>query len=213
MGKELTIAMPKGRIFEEAADMLRKAGYQLPEEFDDSRKLIIQVPEENLRFILAKPMDVTTYVEHGVADVGIAGKDVLLEEERDVYEVLDLNISKCRLAVAGLAETAADSVAPRVATKYPNVASSYFREQGEQVEIIKLNGSIELAPLIGLAGRIVDIVSTGQTLRENGLVETEKICDITSRFIVNPVSYRMKDAVIDEMASKLSLIVEGEKAK
>ncbi|MEC1165932.1 ATP phosphoribosyltransferase [Bacillus paralicheniformis] len=213
MGKELTIAMPKGRIFEEAADMLRKAGYQLPEEFDDSRKLIIQMPEENLRFILAKPMDVTTYVEHGVADVGIAGKDVLLEEERDVYEVLDLNISKCRLAVAGLAETAADSVAPRVATKYPNVASSYFREQGEQVEIIKLNGSIELAPLIGLAGRIVDIVSTGQTLRENGLVETEKICDITSRFIVNPVSYRMKDAVIDEMASKLSLIVEGEKAK
>lgn len=213
MGKELTIAMPKGRIFEEAADMLRKAGYQLPEEFDDSRKLIIQVPEENLRFILAKPMDVTTYVEHGVADVGIAGKDVLLEEERDVYEVLDLNISKCRLAVAGLPETVADSVAPRVATKYPNVASSYFREQGEQVEIIKLNGSIELAPLIGLAGRIVDIVSTGQTLRENGLVETEKICDITSRFIVNPVSYRMKDAVIDEMASKLSLIVEGEKVK
>ena len=213
MGKELTIAMPKGRIFEEAADMLRKAGYQLPEEFDDSRKLIIQVPEENLRFILAKPMDVTTYVEHGVADVGIAGKDVLLEEERDVYEVLDLNISKCRLAVAGLPETAADNVAPRVATKYPNVASSYFREQGEQVEIIKLNGSIELAPLIGLAGRIVDIVSTGQTLRENGLVETEKICDITSRLIVNPVSYRMKDAVIDEMASRLSLIVEGEKAK
>ncbi len=178
MGKELTIAMPKGRIFEEAADMLRKAGYQLPEEFDDSRKLIIQVPEENLRFILAKPMDVTTYVEHGVADVGIAGKDVLLEEERDVYEVLDLNISKCRLAVAGLAETAADSVAPRVATKYPNVASSYFREQ-EQVEIIKLNGSIELAPLIGLAGRIVDIVSTGQTLGKTGWLKPKKFA--TSR--------------------------------
>ena len=211
MGKQLTIAMPKGRIFDEAAGLLRQAGYRLPEEFEDSRKLIIDVPEESLRFILAKPMDVTTYVEHGVADVGIAGKDVMLEEERDVYEVLDLNISKCRLAVAGLPQTAAGGVAPRVATKYPNVASGYFREQGEQVEIIKLNGSIELAPLIGLADRIVDIVSTGQTLKENGLVEIEKICDITSRFIVNPVSYRMKDSVIDEMASRLSLIVEGEK--
>ncbi|MFN2744402.1 MULTISPECIES: ATP phosphoribosyltransferase [Bacillus] len=213
MDKELTIAMPKGRIFEEAAGLLRQAGYQLPEEFDDSRKLILDVPEENLRFILAKPMDVATYVEHGVADVGIAGKDVMLEEERDVYEVLDLKISKCHLAVAGLPLAAAGGVAPRVATKYPNVASSYFREQGEQVEIIKLNGSIELAPLIGLADRIVDIVSTGQTLRENGLVETEKICEITSRLIVNPVSYRMKDEVIDEMASRLSLIVEGEKTK
>ncbi|WP_307892612.1 ATP phosphoribosyltransferase [Bacillus swezeyi] len=213
MGKILTIAMPKGRIFEEAAGMLRQAGYQLPEEFDDSRKLIIDVPEENLRFILAKPMDVTTYVEHGVADAGIAGKDVMLEEERDVYEVLDLKISRCHLAVAGLPHTAHSGVASRVATKYPNVASSYFREQGEQVEMIKLNGSIELAPLIGLADRIVDIVSTGQTLRENGLVETEKICDITSRLIVNPVSYRMKDEVIDEMASRLSLIVEGDKTK
>lgn len=210
MGKVLTMAMPKGRIFEEAAGLLREAGYQLPEEFEDSRKLIIDVPEENLRFILAKPMDVTTYVEHGVADVGIAGKDVMLEEARDVYEVLDLNISKCHLAVAGLPGASWGGVAPRVATKYPNVASSYFREQGEQVEIIKLNGSIELAPLIGLADRIVDIVSTGQTLKENGLVETEHICDITSRFIVNPVSYRMKDAVIDEMAQRLARIIEGE---
>ncbi|PRS02067.1 ATP phosphoribosyltransferase [Bacillus atrophaeus] len=213
MGKVLTMAMPKGRIFEEAAGLLRQAGYKLPKEFEESRKLIIDVPVENLRFILAKPMDVTTYVEHGVADVGIAGKDVMLEEERDVYEVLDLNISKCHLAVAGLPNADWSGVAPRIATKYPNVASSYFREQGEQVEIIKLNGSIELAPLIGLADRIVDIVSTGQTLKENGLIETEHICDITSRFIVNPVSYRMKDTVIDEMASRLSLVVEGETAK
>lgn len=207
----LTIAMPKGRIFEEAAELLRQAGYQLPPEFDDSRKLIIDVPEEHMRFILAKPMDVVTYVEHGVADIGIAGKDVMLEEERDVYEVLDLKISSCYLAVAGLPTAKAVSVAPKIATKYPNVASKYFREQGEQVEIIKLNGSIELAPLIGLAERIVDIVSTGRTLKENGLVELERIQDITSRLIVNPVSYRMKDQFIDDMVERLSIVIEGEK--
>ncbi|HHY74110.1 MAG TPA: ATP phosphoribosyltransferase [Bacillus bacterium] len=207
----LTIAMPKGRIFEEAAELLRRAGYRLPPEFDDSRKLIIDVPEENMRFILAKPMDVVTYVEHGVADLGIAGKDVMLEEERDVYEVLDLKISACYLAVAGLPNAKAVSVAPKIATKYPNAASKYFREQGEQVEIIKLNGSIELAPLIGLAERIVDIVSTGRTLKENGLVELERIQEITSRLVVNPVSYRMKDQFIDDMVERLSAVIEGEK--
>ncbi|MED3622842.1 ATP phosphoribosyltransferase [Neobacillus thermocopriae] len=210
MKNGLTIAMPKGRIFEEAVELLRKAGYKLPQEFDESRKLIIDVPEENLRFILAKPMDVATYVEHGVADVGIAGKDVLLEEERDVYELLDLNISYCYLAVAGLPDTEMNDVAPRVATKYPKVAEAYFREQGEQVEIITLNGSIELAPLIGLADRIVDIVSTGRTLKENGLVEYEKIEDVTSRLIVNPVSYRMKDVFIDELVARLQEVVSYE---
>lgn len=209
MSSFLTIAMPKGRIFEEAAELLRKAGYKLPPEFDDSRKLIIDVEQENLRFILAKPMDVPTYVEHGVADLGIAGKDTMLEEDRDVYEVLDLRISSCYLAVAGLPDTKTNDVAPKVATKYPTIASKYFREQGEQVEIIKLNGSIELAPMIGLAERIVDIVSTGRTLRENGLVELEYIQDITSRLIVNPVSYRMKDQVIDDMVERLSEVIEG----
>ncbi|GLI85139.1 MULTISPECIES: ATP phosphoribosyltransferase [Rossellomorea] len=203
----LTIAMPKGRIFEEAVELLRRAGYDLPPEFDDSRKLIIEVPAEDLRFILAKPMDVPTYVEHGVADLGIAGKDVMLEEERDVYELLDLRISDCYLAVAGLPDTKMSEVAPKIATKYPNVASSYFREQGEQVEIIKLNGSIELAPLIGLADRIVDIVSTGRTLKENGLVEFETIVDITSRLIVNPVSYRMKDEKIEDLVDRLSKVI------
>ncbi|MED4204551.1 ATP phosphoribosyltransferase [Neobacillus mesonae] len=207
MSEILTMAMPKGRIFEEAVELLRKAGYSLPPEFDDSRKLIIDVPEENLRFILAKPMDVATYVEHGVADVGIAGKDVLLEEERDVYELLDLKISHCYLAVAGLPDTKMNDVAPRVATKYPNVAEAYFREQGEQVEIIKLNGSIELAPIIGLSDRIVDIVSTGRTMRENGLVEYERIVDVTSRLIVNPVSYRIKDEQIDELVTRLYGVV------
>jgi len=204
MNNFLTIAMPKGRIFEEAAELLRQAGFQLPPEFDDSRKLIIDVPEENFRFILAKPMDVPTYVEHGVADLGIAGKDVMLEEERDVYELLDLNISACYLAVAGLPNTKMNDVAPKVATKYPHVAAAYFREQGEQVEIIKLNGSIELAPMIGLADRIVDIVSTGRTLKENGLVEYERIVDITSRLIVNPVSFRLKDERISEIVERLS---------
>ncbi|THE14093.1 ATP phosphoribosyltransferase [Bacillus timonensis] len=207
MTDKLTIAMPKGRIFEEAAQLLLKAGYKLPPEFEDSRKLIIDVPDEPFRFMLAKPMDVTTYVEHGVADLGIAGKDVMLEEERDVYEVLDLQISQCYLAVAGLTDVKVKGVAPKIATKYPNVASSYFRENGEQVEIIKLNGSIELAPLIGLADRIVDIVSTGRTLKENGLVELEHIADITSRLIVNPVSYRLKDQQIDEIVERLSKVV------
>lgn len=208
--KWLTIALPKGRIFEEAVDLLRKAGYQIPPDFDESRKLIIEVEEEGIRFILAKPMDVPTYVEHGVADIGIAGKDVMLEEERDVYELLDLHISECYLAVAGLPNAVLNDVAPKVATKYPNVASSYFRAKGEQVEIIKLNGSIELAPLIGLADRIVDIVSTGRTLVENGLVEYEKIVSITSRLIVNPVSYRLKDRMVHDMVHRLSEVV-GEK--
>jgi ATP phosphoribosyltransferase len=203
----LTIAMPKGRIFDEALELLRKAGYTLPPEFAESRKLMIEVLEENMRFILAKPMDVVTYVEHGVADLGIAGKDVMMEEERDVYELLDLKISKCHLAVAGLPGVRMNQIAPRVATKYPNIASSYFREQGEQVEIIRLNGSIELAPLIGLADRIVDIVSTGRTLKENGLVELEKIADVTSRLIVNPVSYRMKDEAVDELVHRLSEVI------
>lgn len=210
MNKILTIAMPKGRIFEEAVELLRKAGYQLPPEFDESRKLILEIEEEGLRFILAKPTDVPTYVEHGVADIGIAGKDVMLEEERDVYELLDLRISGCYLAVAGLPGTKMNDVAPKIATKYPNVAAAYFREQGEQVEIIKLNGSIELAPIIGLADRIVDIVSTGRTLVENGLVEYERIVDVTSRLIVNPVSYRIKDKTINDLVARLSEVVSLE---
>ncbi len=205
---QLTIAMPKGRILDEAVELLRKADYQIPSDFDDSRKLIINVENENLRFILAKPMDVPTYVEYGVADVGIAGKDVLMEEERDVYELLDLEISDCYLAVAGLPNTEMSKVAPKIASKYPNIASEYFREQGEQVEIIKLNGSIELAPMIGLADRIVDIVSTGQTLRENGLVEYATIQNVTSRFIANPVSYRMKEKVIAEMVTRLGAVLQ-----
>lgn len=199
----LTVAMPKGRIFEEAYELLVKAGYDLPKELDDSRKLIVEAPNENIRFILSKPMDVPAYVEHGVADIGIAGKDVMLEHDRDVYELLDLGISRCYIATAGMPDTPMNEVTPRVATKYPKVASQYYRGKGEQVEIIELNGSIELAPMIGLADRIVDIVSTGKTLKENGLVEYEKIVDITSRLIANPVSYRLKQKRITELVENL----------
>lgn len=195
---ELTIAMPKGRIFEEAYQMLIEAGFNLPEEVEMSRKLMIEIPEEKIRFILAKPMDVPVYVEHGVADIGIAGKDVLLEQQREVHELLDLKISACYIASAGLPNTKMNEIAPRIATKYPNIAMKYYKGIGEQVEIIELNGSIELAPMIGLADRIVDIVSTGRTLKENGLVEYEYITDVSSRLIANPVSYRMKgDRIID----------------
>lgn len=200
---ELTIAMPKGRIFEEAYELLVKAGYDLPKELDDSRKLIVEAPNERIRFILAKPMDVPVYVEHGVADVGIAGKDVMLEHDRSVHELLDLGISRCYIATAGLPNTEMNPVTPRIATKYPKIASRFYRSKGEQVEIIELNGSIELAPMIGLADRIVDIVSTGKTLKENGLVEYEKIVDITSRLIANPVSYRLKQQRISELVEKL----------
>lgn len=205
---ELTIAMPKGRIFEEAYQMLIDADFNLPAEVEMSRKLMIEIPEENIRFILAKPMDVPTYVEHGVADIGIAGKDVLLEQQREVHELLDLKISACYLASAGLPHTEMDEIAPRIATKYPHIATKYYKGIGEQVEIIELNGSIELAPMIGLADRIVDIVSTGRTLKENGLVEYEHIADISSRLIANPVSYRMKSARILDLAKRLKHTIE-----
>lgn len=204
---ELTIAMPKGRIFEEAYQMLIDVGFQLPELVEMSRKLMIEIPEEKIRFILAKPVDVPVYVEYGVADLGIAGKDVLLEHGRNVHELLDLKISKCYIASAGLPNTKMNEIAPRIATKYPNIARNYYKELGEQVEIIELNGSIELAPMIGLSDRIVDIVSTGRTLRENGLVEYEHIADISSRLIANPVSYRMKSSRIQELVTRLKQYV------
>ncbi|WP_282938896.1 ATP phosphoribosyltransferase [Paenibacillus sp. RC67] len=198
----LKVAMPKGRIYKQISKMFLEAGFPIQDDMDDSRKLIIPVPEAGLEFIMAKPVDVATYVEYGVADIGVVGKDVLMEENRDVYELLDLGIARCRISVIGLPDWE-PVLNPRVATKYPNVASQYFRERGQQVEVIKLNGSIELAPLIGLADRIVDIVETGQTLKENGLVEQEEIISITSRLIANRVSYRMKNESIQVLCDKL----------
>lgn len=202
MQQTLKVAMPKGRIYKQASALFRKAGLPIPTDFDDSRKLIIPVEDAHMEFIMAKPVDVPTFVEYGVADIGIVGKDVLMEENKDVYELLDLGIARCRMSVIGL-PGAKPAIHPRVATKYPRVASQYFREQGQQVEVIKLNGSIELAPLIGLADRIVDMVETGQTLRENGLVEQEQIFSITSRLIANRVSYRMKNEPIQKLCDLL----------
>jgi ATP phosphoribosyltransferase len=207
MEEILKVAMPKGRIYKQASKLFREAGIPIPEDFDDSRKLIIPVPQANMEFIMAKPVDVPTYVEYGVADIGIVGKDVLMEEDRDVYELLDLGIARCRMSVIGLPDWK-PTLNPRVATKYPRVASQYFRQRGQQVEVIKLNGSIELAPLIGLADRIVDMVETGKTIEENGLVEMEQIFSITSRLIANRVSYRMKNESIQKLCDQLR-VFEG----
>jgi ATP phosphoribosyltransferase len=205
----LKVAMPKGRIYKQASNLFRQAGFPIPEDFDDSRRLIIPVPEANMEFIMAKPIDVPTYVEYGVADIGIVGKDVLMEENKDVYELLDLGIAKCRMSVIGLPDWK-PVIHPRVATKYPRIASQYFREQGQQVEVIKLNGSIELAPLISLADRIVDMVETGQTLKENGLVEMETLFHVTSRLIANRVSYRLKNIAIQTLCDRLGLAINAQ---
>ncbi|TXK83655.1 ATP phosphoribosyltransferase [Paenibacillus sp. N3.4] len=202
----LKVAMPKGRIYKQAAKLFHKAGLPIPEDLEEGRRLIIPVHEARMEFILAKPVDVPTYVEYGVADIGVVGKDVLMEENRNVYELLDLGIARCRMSVIGLPDWT-EVINPRVATKYPNVASQYFRERGQQVEVIKLNGSIELAPLIGLADRIVDMVETGETLRENGLVEQEEIFQITSRLIANRVSYRMKNESIQRLCDMLQAVL------
>lgn len=203
----LKVAMPKGRIYKQASDLFRKADLPIPEDFDESRKLIIPLPEANMEFIMAKPADVPTYVEYGAADIGVVGKDVLLEESRGVYELIDLGIARCRMSVIGLPDWK-PLMHPRVATKYPNIASRYFRERGQQVDVIKLNGSIELAPLVGLADRIVDLVETGRTIRENGLMELEKMFDVTSRLIANRVSYRMKNGPIQQLCDRLQAVIE-----
>ncbi|GIP24531.1 MULTISPECIES: ATP phosphoribosyltransferase [Paenibacillus] len=206
MAEIIKVAMPKGRIYKKASALFREAGLNIPLDVDETRKLVIPLPEVGMEFILAKPVDVPTYVEYGVADIGIVGKDVLMEEKRDVYELLDLGIARCRMSVIALPDWQ-PGIQQRVATKYPAIASQYFREQGQQVEVIKLNGSIELAPLIGLADRIVDMVETGQTLRENGLVEMERIFDITSRLVANRVSYRMKNAEIQRICDALQNVI------
>jgi len=203
----LTIAMPKGRIMEEAIEIWKQAGLPVPQDLEDTRKLIITIEEEATTWILAKPMDVPTYVEYGAADIGIVGKDVLMETNRDVYELLDLKISPCRLSVAGLPGITSKEIVPKIASKYPKVAEKYYREQGKQVEVIQLHGSVELGPIIGLADRIVDIVSTGRTLKENGLVELETIAHITTRLIANQVSYRMKKDRIQRIMERISAVV------
>lgn len=193
----LTIAIPKGRILEESIELFGKIGIELSSMLDDSRKLVFDYPDQGLRALIVRATDVPTYVEYGCADLGIVGKDTLLEQEKDLYEPLDLKFGYCRMVVAEPAGLA-DNDDPtrwshiRVATKYPTVAERHFSAKGIQAEIIKLYGSIELGPLVGLAERIVDLVSSGETLRQNGLVEVETIAEITTRLVVNRASLKTK---------------------
>ena len=204
----LTIALPKGRLADQTLDLMEKAGYDVSAARDKSRKLILEDKDAGLRFILSKPSDVPTYVEYGAADIGFVGKDTLLEEGRDLYEVADLGFGKCRMCVAGpvdLKDGKLDLIPnKRIATKYPNITRAYFEGvKKESVEIIKLNGSIELAPLIGLADCIVDIVESGRTLKENGLDVIETVADISARVVVNRVSMKMKSSEIKPMVEKI----------
>jgi len=203
--KYLTIALPKGRLAELTLELLEKAGIKCKGTELKSRKLIIEDDENLVRFFMAKPSDVPVYVEYGVADLGVVGKDTLMEESRDLYEVLNLGFGACKMAVAGPRELMGkldDIPDKRVATKYPKVARDYFElEKKESIEIIKLNGSVELAPLVGLSEVIVDIVESGRTLKENNLVVLEEICDISARLVVNKVSMKMKNDRIRNLIS------------
>lgn len=212
----LTIALSKGRLADQTLDLMEKAGYDVSAAREKSRKLILEDQDAGLRFILAKPSDVPTYVEYGAADIGVVGKDTLLEEGRQLYEVLDLGLGRCRMCVAGpasLKDRLDEIPNKRVGTKYPNITRNYFEGvKKESVEIIKLNGSVELAPLTGLAEVIVDIVESGRTLFENGLDVLETVADISARLVVNRVSMKMKADEIKPMIAKLrEALQEGEK--
>ncbi len=211
----LTIALTKGRLAYKTLGLLEKIGITCEEMKDkDSRKLIFVNEELGIRFFLAKANDVPTYVEYGAADIGICGKDTILEEGRQLYEVIDLGFGKCRMCVCG-PESARELLKHheliRVATKYPNIAKDYFYNQKHQtVEIIKLNGSIELAPIVGLSEVIVDIVETGSTLRENGLTVLEEICDLSARVIVNQVSMKRENERVTRLIRDLQKVLQEE---
>ncbi len=210
--KYLTIALPKGRLAELTLDMLKSAGIKCESADLKSRKLIIKDQQNMIKFFMAKPSDVPTYVEYGAADLGVVGKDTLLEEKRNLYEVLNLKFGACKMCVAGPKELKGklDSIVnKRVATKYPTIARDYFEiVKKEKIEIIKLNGSVELAPLVGLSEVIVDVVESGKTLQENNLVVLEEIADVSARLVVNKVSMKMKNTritqIIDSMKKELA---------
>ena len=211
MNDFITIAIPKGRILQDSVALFGKIGISCSELLGDTRKLIFENRAQRMRYMIVRATDVPTYVEYGCADLGIVGKDTLLEQEKDLYEPLDLKFGYCRMVVAEPAELSRNDdpagwTSIRIATKYPNFTEKYFTGKGVQVEIIKLYGSIELAPLVGLSERIVDLVSTGETLKQNGLVEVETIAEITTRLIVNRASlktrYRAIQALIDSLRSQ-----------
>lgn len=207
----LTIALPKGKLFSLSAKLLVRVGYTAKDLSDKSRKLIITNEEKKIRFIVSKTSDVPTYVEYGAADIGIIGKDVLLEANKEVYEMLDLGFGKCHLMMAvpkaEKREKLTDYDHTRVATKYPHIAEQFFGQRGMQMEYIKLNGSIELGPIVGLSESIVDIVETGTTLRENDLEEIVHIVDASARLIVNRVSFKLKFDRIHELVEDLRRVL------
>ncbi len=206
--RKLTFALTKGRLADQTLELLSRVGIPCEEVREpNTRKLIFTNEQAGVRFFLAKGPDVPTYVEYGVADIGIVGKDTIMEEDRKIYEVLDLGFGRCRMCVCGpesAGELLRHNQLIRVATKYPKIAKDYFyNKRNQTVELIKLNGSIELAPIVGLAEVIVDIVETGSTLRENGLTVLEEICPLSARMVVNPVSMRMDNARITGLIAAL----------
>ena len=207
----LSIALPKGRLGDRVYRMLEQAGYRCADFFDGGRKLIIEDKANGLRYFLVKPSDVAIYVERGAADVGVVGKDILLESSPDVYELLNLNIGRCRVAVAGPNDFVEDKGATlRVATKFVNIVKRYYASKNRDMELIHLNGSIELAPILGLSDVIVDIVETGTTLKENNLRVFCDIVDISARLIANKSSYKFKTPRIDEMTEKLKEVIPND---
>lgn len=205
----LTIALSKGRILDDTLPLLAAAGIVPTENPEKSRKLIIPTSQDDVRLLIVRATDVPTYVEQGAADLGVAGKDVLMEYGGQLYEPLDLNIARCKLMTAGRVGTGEPRGRLRVATKFVNVAKRYYAEQGRQVDIIKLYGSMELAPLVGLADVIIDVVDTGNTLRANGLEPQELIATVSSRLIVNKASMKMQHSRIQTLIDTLRTAVEA----
>jgi len=207
---KLTIALAKGRLAEKTVDILQQAGVDCSCLNDESRKLVLKDEKSGIRFIMVKPTDVPVYVDHGVADIGVAGKDTLLEADLSVYEMVDLKIAACRICVAGYPNKKRNLTSSilRVATKYPNIAKKHYASKGETIEIIKLNGSIELAPILGLSDVIVDIVESGRTLKENGLAVTEEIAAASARLIVNRVSLKTKSDIISPLIERVKNVIK-----
>ena len=205
----INIALPKGRLGEKAYGILEAAGFECPSIKEQNRKLIFENEEKGVRYFWVKPSDVVIYVERGAADIGIAGKDIILEYSPDIYELCDLGIGKCRMAVAAKREFHDDhSRTLRVATKFPNIARGYYNSKSRDIDIIKLNGSIELAPILGLSDVIVDIVETGKTLFENDLEPKETIVPISARLVANKVSYKFKNEEISSLCDKVSALIK-----
>lgn len=212
MSKTLTIALSKGRIFKDTVPLLRAAGIEPLDDPETSRKLVLDTSRDDVKIVIIRATDVPTYVQYGAADLGVAGKDVLMEHGGEgLYEMIDLKIANCKLMVAGFANRPLPDTHLKVATKFVNCARRYFASQGRQVDIIKLYGSMELAPLVGLADCIVDLVDTGNTLRANGLEPLEHMADISSRLVVNKAAMKLKHDSIQELLTQIQSVVAERK--